>query len=56
MIRLSVVIPFWNSEQWLRTPIESVLAQDHPAEIIAVDEVRPMAASRSRGAMARESR
>jgi len=38
MIRLSVVIPFWNSEQWLRTPIESVLAQDHPAEIIAVDD------------------
>ncbi len=38
MIRLSVVIPFWNAEQWLRTSIESVLGQDHPAEIIAVDD------------------
>lgn len=38
MIRLSVVIPFWNAERSLRTPIESVLRQDFPAEIIAVDD------------------
>lgn len=38
MIRLSVVIPFWNAEACLRTPIASVLGQDYPAEIIAVDD------------------
>lgn len=38
MIRLSVVIPFWNAAKWLRTPIDSVLGQDYPAEIIAVDD------------------
>lgn len=37
-MKLSVVIPFWNSEQWLATSIESALAQDAAAEIIAVDD------------------
>jgi glycosyltransferase involved in cell wall biosynthesis len=37
-LKFSVVIPFWNAERWLATSIGSVLAQDHPAEIIAVDD------------------
>jgi len=37
-LKLSVVIPFWNAERWLATSIGSVIAQDHPAEIIAVDD------------------
>lgn len=37
-MKLSVVIPFWNAERWLATSIGSVIAQDHPAEIIVVDD------------------
>ncbi len=37
-MKLSVVIPFWNAERWLATSIGSALAQDYPAEIIAVDD------------------
>lgn len=37
-MKLSVVIPFWNSERWLATSIKSALGQGVDAEVIAVDD------------------
>jgi glycosyltransferase involved in cell wall biosynthesis len=39
MALVSVVIPAYNSERWIRTALDSVLAQSHPElEVVVVDD------------------